>query len=407
MSTWNPTDLAAGNITLSNANLTATSSGGQVIGVAVDLVNNKLWYWSPANARWNGAAIGTQNPATNTGGLDISYITGAKFPGWTGYNATGGDVCNANFGASAFQNPPPSGFSSWNALAGTTTWNPSDKSANITLSNGNLTATAVTTTSTWRSCRATTSLTTGKAYFELQAATVDSSNGWMGGVANATASLAGFVGSDLNGIGYQSQGTVYKNGSSLSTIDAFSATTFWRAVRGSGSQGSGKLYLEVTASAVDGVNGFAFGLANASFTLVTYYAGQDNNACGFQQSGNYWLNAVKIVPDGGGYAVGATAALAVDLGAQKLWFYSPATGLWNSGAIGAQNPATGVGGIAIGVLGLPLYPVFSGYSSGTDTAILNVGGASFVNTVPSGFSAWDVGGTTGPAAQAAYAMVMA
>jgi len=389
MSTWNPSD-AAGGIALSNGNLTATTSRGVTVGIAVDLSANRLWVWNPITVRWNGAASGSQNPATGTGGYDISYITGAKFPAWSGYNGPGGDVGIANFGASAFLNTLPSGFSSWNTLAGPTTWNPSDASANISLSNGNLTASAVTTTSTGRSVRATTSLTTGKAYFEIQADTIDSSNGWWIAFGNASASLANFFGNDLNSISYQCQGTVYKNAAHLADIDVFN-TTIWRSVRGNGARTSGKLYLEVTASAVDSSNGFIFGLANGTFPLFPGLLGSDNNAIGFQKDGSVRLNNAQVITGNSlnGYLVGATPALAVDFGAQKVWFLSTQAGNWNNDAIANQNPATGAGGLSIAVLGATLYPAFCGYSAGGDASVLNVGGSAFVNTVPSGFSAWD------------------
>jgi hypothetical protein len=75
------------------------------------------------------------------------------------------------------------------------TWNPSDKNANITLSNGNLTATlpnAVVSVS----ARATTAETSG--YFETTWGTLVNTGGTVSGIglANASASLNNFVGSD-------------------------------------------------------------------------------------------------------------------------------------------------------------------------------------------------------------------
>lgn len=48
----------------------------------------------------------------------------------------------------------------------TVTWNPLDKGANITLSNGNLTASKLATDAGWTTVRATLSKSTGKRYFE-------------------------------------------------------------------------------------------------------------------------------------------------------------------------------------------------------------------------------------------------
>jgi hypothetical protein len=52
--------------------------------------------------------------------------------------SSSGNQITANFGATAFNQTIPSGFSAWGTSS--TTWNPSDKSAAVTLSNGNLTA---------------------------------------------------------------------------------------------------------------------------------------------------------------------------------------------------------------------------------------------------------------------------
>jgi hypothetical protein len=84
--------------------------GGDVIGVAVDLVNKSTWFkkvsGTPGN--WNGS--GTANPATNVGG--ISTPAGTLTPILT-FGGTGGlanNVVAANFGASAFTGAVPSGF---------------------------------------------------------------------------------------------------------------------------------------------------------------------------------------------------------------------------------------------------------------------------------------------------------
>jgi hypothetical protein len=81
-----------------------------------------------------------------------------------------------------------------------TTWNPSDCSANLTLSNGNLTVTS--TSSTQGSVRTNNSFTTGKIYFELlMGASANIQQTWTGvGFANATFSLAIILGNDNNSL---------------------------------------------------------------------------------------------------------------------------------------------------------------------------------------------------------------
>jgi len=78
---------------------------------AIDLVNNRFWARIDAG-NWNGS--GTANPATNTGGIDISSI----FAGVAAYPAASMQAAvnpcsTANFGATSFAFTMPSGFSSF------------------------------------------------------------------------------------------------------------------------------------------------------------------------------------------------------------------------------------------------------------------------------------------------------
>ena len=84
-----------------------TINPGNVIGVAVDFTAHLIWFRIAPSGNWNGS--GTANPATGVGGLNISALSGALFPLFTGGS---GDVCTANFGASAFNGSVPSGFNS-------------------------------------------------------------------------------------------------------------------------------------------------------------------------------------------------------------------------------------------------------------------------------------------------------
>lgn len=83
----------------------------------------------------------------------------------------------------------------------TTTWDPAQKAASITLSNGNLTATQ--TSGGWNGTKGLSSLAkaSGKWYFEVTIVS-NTSNLIIVGVANSGASLTGFCGSDVNGWGY-------------------------------------------------------------------------------------------------------------------------------------------------------------------------------------------------------------
>jgi len=386
MATWNT---AYPGFTYSNGNLTATSTqlGHAVtIGVAVDLTHSKVWFYNPATKLWNNAAIGSQNPATNTGGSTISGIGTPLFPAWSGFFSSGiaADIVIANFGATAFFNTMPSGFSTWNTLAGVTTWNPADKSASIALSNGNLTATQGTSGSSWQSVRANTSLTSGLAYYELNAFQVDTADGWIAGVANGSASLATFIGASATGGGIQTQGSSYNLANGNGTFNQL-----WASTLATVSHNSGLLYFEVKVNTVDANSGFTFGLANATFNTIAFFVGQDNNGIGNQPVTNAILRNGSTIGTNSS-AAGVTVGIATDFTNQKVWFWSPTTSQWNNAAIGSQNPATNTGGLAITALGgagTQLFPVFG--ARFIDAAILNSGTSSFANTVPSGFSSWD------------------
>jgi hypothetical protein len=82
-------------------------ANGDVIGVAVDLTANLIWYRVAPVGTWNNS--GTANPATGVGGLSISALTKPLVP--TFYLSTvTGQALTANFGASAFTGAVPSGF---------------------------------------------------------------------------------------------------------------------------------------------------------------------------------------------------------------------------------------------------------------------------------------------------------
>lgn len=90
------------------------------------------------------------------------------------------------------------------------TWNPSDKNANIILSNGNLRA--ATDSGTNGLVRSTIGKSSGKWYWEY---TTESVAGMIG-IANASATLAGYPGADSNGRGYFHTGNIYVNSAGTS-----------------------------------------------------------------------------------------------------------------------------------------------------------------------------------------------
>jgi len=102
---WVNSSNALGNI--------GTWTTADVIGMAVDLDNRKVWF-RKNGGNWNNAVIGSQNPATNTGGASIT-VAGAYSP-YVGFNGSGSlntDNVTANFGATSYGAAAPAGFGNW------------------------------------------------------------------------------------------------------------------------------------------------------------------------------------------------------------------------------------------------------------------------------------------------------
>jgi len=83
-------------------------NAGQIMGIAVDLDNRRIWFRSAPAGIWNNNAA--NNPATNVGGLTIPAGTMVPFVTFGGTSGGVGNVLSANFGASAFSGAVPSGF---------------------------------------------------------------------------------------------------------------------------------------------------------------------------------------------------------------------------------------------------------------------------------------------------------
>lgn len=153
----------------------------------------------------------------------------------------------------------------------TTTWNPADKSAEITLSNGNRTATKG-TSNALKSARATSGISaTDSGYFEVRIDQTGTSNFMLIGVGTASATLASFVGNDANGWGYYQQtGQKYTNnvGTAYGTayVDAdvigvaFNNGSVWFA-RNNTWQNSGNPAAN-TGAAFTGITGTIFPMAS-------------------------------------------------------------------------------------------------------------------------------------------------
>lgn len=78
----------------------AAGGGSNFCAIAVDLGGALIWFWSdnPSSLGWNNSA--TANPATGTGGLPLSVVSGPYFPMYSLF-ATADQVV-ANFGATTY-----------------------------------------------------------------------------------------------------------------------------------------------------------------------------------------------------------------------------------------------------------------------------------------------------------------
>lgn len=96
-------------------------------------------------------------------------------------------------------------------------WNPSETNANLTLSNGNLTATA--TAGNYLNTLGDTSASAGNLYFELQNIVAGNDDTGVG-VASVLPTAGNYVGTDTNGIAsYFKSGGVYTDGHDVNSSD--------------------------------------------------------------------------------------------------------------------------------------------------------------------------------------------
>lgn len=87
------------------------SADGQTIGVAIDLINNKVWFRYISDGLWNGTTTAFQNPETNTGGFDLTVIPGDIAPFM--FFVTTGQIATINYGALPFAGVLPAGYIAW------------------------------------------------------------------------------------------------------------------------------------------------------------------------------------------------------------------------------------------------------------------------------------------------------
>ena len=158
------------------------------------------------------------------------------------------------------------------AAVSTTTWNPADCNANLTLSGGNRIATMNNAVNNFYSVRSIASHSTGKYYYEITCNTLTNPSGTTVGFANSTWPLTDFGGQDNNSVGWYGLGNLFPGGPSIATYTTgsllgvaidFGNQKFWGRLNG------GLWNLSGTDDPATNTGGFSFASLNAG----PYFAG--------------------------------------------------------------------------------------------------------------------------------------
>ena len=244
----------------------SSMNNGDVIGLALDMDSKTISYYQ------NGVFRGFQIGLTGTVHPAIGNFTS------TAINAT------ANFGATPFKHSVPPGYNpgidnepSISPAAQTyATWNPADKNAQVVLTTGNLTqvnnlgSIAV---------RATIGKTTGKWYWEVtrgQNGTGETSVG----IGTASATLANWLGFDVNSVGYDSTiGSLYKNNAVVASgLGTYNTAGDTIGIALNQDNGTVLFYRNGVL-----VSTYTHGLSGAVFPMVGAVAGAQNEIANFGQ----------------------------------------------------------------------------------------------------------------------------
>lgn len=392
--TWDTTSVPT-PIFLSNGNLTATIRP-KIITIAADISNKKFWVHDSNTGLWNNAVLASQDPSTGTGG----YTTSTTLNNGPYYAAmsmastgSGSAVTTFNFGT-LIGVTMPTGFSTYNAAAGTTvTMDTSFNSlTGVSYSNGNLTVTCNSATiSTPSSMRATSSIASGKVCWQV---ILESWGTARWGLCNSSVTNGTNIhNSSSNGWAVGPTSNVYLYNGAGETQQALSG---WGQVPNTlfatNKVSSGKAMFEVQVTRPDTID-IGIGVGNAS-TSTSDRVGKANS-WGYVTTplttNVYYNNGVGTAADSTGAS--SYVGIYVDFGNQKLWYYISAAARYNTS--GTANPATNTGGIDIsGIISSGLYPQIGGAdSSSTNVTASAIGVANFAGSftvpVPSGFTAWD------------------
>jgi hypothetical protein len=170
---------------------------------------------------------------------------------------------------------------------------------------------------------------------------------------------------------------------------------------------AGKVYWEYTINTITGQ--LQFGLANATAVLsnVAATVPSSGNCALVNTSGVPFVNGVQLSSQSvGAFSAGQVACFAMDFNAQLMWVRRTAAGNWNNS--GTANPATGVGGISVSIVGAGVagFAIAGGNNANpTGSITANFGDSAFSGAVPSGFAAGFIQGSA--SAAVVRAMILA
>lgn len=164
------------------------------------------------------------------------------------------------------------------------------------------------------------------------------------------------------------------------TAAASSATA--AGVRGTTYKSSGLVYFEWT---INSSTDLAIGFSNIAESLADNL-GQSLNSLAYFQGGAVQINATTITTIQT-WAAGNTVCMAIDWGTKLVWFRTDG-GNWNNNAL--ADPILEVTGISFSTMNAGPYTVYAGFDISGDSVTGNWGATSFAQTVPTGYSAWDV-----------------
>jgi hypothetical protein len=104
------------------ATYAVTPASPTLVGIALDLVNNRIWFRLGTAGLWNNSP--SANPAINTGGLAIpsTVLAGGVLPGAELSSNQVPDRVTAAFAQASWQAAAPAGFSPFDPAPGIINW---------------------------------------------------------------------------------------------------------------------------------------------------------------------------------------------------------------------------------------------------------------------------------------------